>query len=108
MSWEIHPREARNLLDAGEALALDVREHDEWHRGHIRDALHIPLGELAARLHELPRGATLVAVCRSGSRSGMVVGPLRRHGFDIVNLGGGLLSWHASGLPLEPAPGTVA
>jgi rhodanese-related sulfurtransferase len=108
VTLEIHPREARPLLDAGEAVALDVREPHEWHRGHIRDALHIPLEELAARLHELPRGRRIVAVCRSGSRSGMVVGALRQHGYDVVNLAGGLLSWHASGLPLEPAPGTVA
>ena len=108
MSAEIHPREAEPLLEAGEALALDVREPHEWRCGHIRGALHIPLGELAARLHELPRGKRIVAVCRSGSRSGMVVGPLRTHGYDVVNLAGGLLTWHASGLPLEPAPGTVA
>ena len=108
MSWEIHPREAKPLLESGDALALDVREPYEWHRGHIRDALHIPLGELAARLHELPQGRRIVAVCRSGNRSGAVVAPLRQLGYDALNLSGGLLSWHASGLPLEPAAGGVA
>lgn len=108
MSFEIHPREARPLFDSGEAVALDVREADEWRHGHIRDAVHIPLGQLGARLHELPRGRRLVAVCRSGSRSALVVHALRERGFDAVNLDGGLLSWHASGLPLEPAPGLVA
>jgi rhodanese-related sulfurtransferase len=108
VSWEIHPREAKPLLETGGALALDVREPFEWHRGHIRDALHIPLGELAARLHELPKGQRIVAVCRSGARSGSIVGPLRDLGYDVVNLGGGLLTWHASGLPLEPATGGVA
>lgn len=53
MSCEIHPREAKPLLEAGHALALDVREPHEWHRGHIRDALH----------------------SRSGVRSGSVVAP---------------------------------
>ncbi len=108
MSIEIHPRDAHPLLEAGEAVALDVREPYEWHVGHIAGALHIPLGELGPRLHELPRERRIVAVCRSGSRSGSVVAPLRGAGFDVVNLAGGLLSWHASGLPLEPAPGTVA
>ena len=108
MSWEIHPREAKPLLEADDALALDVREAHEWHHGHIRDALHIPLDQLAARLHELPRGKRIVAVCRSGARSGSVVAPLRDLGYDVVNLGGGLLTWHASGLPLEPATGGVA
>jgi rhodanese-related sulfurtransferase len=108
VSWEIHPREAEPLLEAGDALALDVREPHEWHNGHIRGALHIPLGQLAARLHELPHGTRIVAVCRSGARSGSVVAPLRDRGYDVVNLGGGLLTWHASGLPLEPATGGVA
>lgn len=108
MSFEIHPREARPLLDAGEAVALDVREVDEWRHGHIGGALHIPLGQLGARLHELPHGKRLVAVCRSGSRSSLVVHALRERGYDVVNLAGGLLSWHASGMPLEPAPGMVA
>ncbi len=108
MSWEIHPREAKPLLEAGDALALDVRETHEWRHGHIRDALHIPLDQLAARLHELPRGKRIVAVCRSGARSGSVVAPLRDLGYDVVNLAGGLLTWHASELPLEPATGGVA
>ncbi|HZD88245.1 MAG TPA: rhodanese-like domain-containing protein [Gaiellaceae bacterium] len=104
---EIHPTEARSLLEAG-ALALDVRELDEWQHSHIRDALHIPLGELAQRLHELPTGRRIVAVCRSGTRSGLIVGALRQRGYDVVNLDGGLLAWHAHGLPLEPAAGGVA
>lgn len=107
MSLEIRPSDAHPLLEAGAAVALDVRERWEWQLGHIRDALHIPLGELAHRLHELPRGARIVAVCRSGNRSEAVVEPLRQRGYDVVNLVGGLTSWHAQGLPLEPAPGVV-
>jgi rhodanese-related sulfurtransferase len=108
MSVEIHPREARTLLEEGDAVALDVREAYEWRHGHIRAALHIPLGELGARLHELPKEKPIVAVCRSGNRSGAVIAPLRQLGYDVLNLSGGLLSWHASGLPLEPATGGVA
>ena len=107
MTLEIHPREAHPLLEAGEAVALDVREAHEWLHGHIPDALHIPLGQLGARLHELPSGRRIVAGCRSGARSGSIVHALRDRGFDVVNLDGGLETWHASGLPLEPAHGTV-
>jgi rhodanese-related sulfurtransferase len=103
VSDEIHPREAQSLLESGEAVALDVREASEWRAAHIRDALHIPLGQLGARLHELPAGKRIVAVCHSGARSGSVVQALRQRGHDVVNLGGGLVSWHAHGLPLESA-----
>ena len=107
MSVDVQAPEARTLLDGGDAVALDVREPWEWSRGHIAGALHIPLGELGARLHELPRDRRIVAVCRSGSRSGAVVGALRQRGYDVVNLAGGLLSWHAHRLPLAAA-GEVA
>lgn len=105
---EINPHDASVLLAAGDGVALDIREAWEWEKGHIRDALHIPLGQLAQRLHELPQGRRLIAVCRSGSRSGSVIAPLRQLGYDIVNLAGGLVSWHAHSLPLEPAAGEVA
>jgi rhodanese-related sulfurtransferase len=108
MNPELHPREVHSLLEGGEAIALDVREAHEWLHGHIRDALHIPLGQLGARLHELPSGTRIVAVCRSGARSSSVIEPLRRLGYEVLNLSGGLLAWHAHGLPLEPLTGGVA
>ena len=52
---------------------LDVREPVEWAHGHIEGALHIPLGELTARLDEVPTGQTLV-VCKVGARSAQAVG----------------------------------
>ncbi len=103
MTHEIDPREAHALLDGGEAVALDVREPDEWRAARIAGALHIPLGQLGARLHELPAGRPIVAVCRSGARSGSVIHALRDRGYDVVNLAGGLVAWHAQGLPLEAA-----
>lgn len=105
---QLGPQEARALLARDGALALDVRESFEWQHGRIREALHIPLGELGARLHELPRDRRIVAVCRSGSRSAAVTGALRQRGYDAVNLAGGMLAWAGSGLPLEPENGRVA
>ena len=105
---EIGVPEARKLLETGEAVALDVREPYEWQHGHIPGALHIPLGLLAQRLHELPHDTRIVAVCRSGNRSGLVTQALRQRGYDVLNLAGGMLSWHRHGLELEPATGGVA
>ncbi|HKI93144.1 MAG TPA: rhodanese-like domain-containing protein [Gaiellaceae bacterium] len=108
MSAEVSAPEAKTLLERGEAIALDVREAYEWAEGHIAGALHVPLGELGQRLHEVPRDRRIVAVCRSGNRSGAVTQALAQAGYDVLNLAGGLISWHRHGLPLEPAPGTVA
>ncbi|HET6937244.1 MAG TPA: rhodanese-like domain-containing protein [Nocardioides sp.] len=75
---------------------LDVREPVEWQYGHIDGALHIPLGELTARLDEVPEGQTLV-VCKVGSRSAYAAGWLAQQGRDAVNLDGGMLDWEAAG-----------
>ena len=79
---------------------LDVREDDEWAAGHIDGAQHIPLGELLARLSELPKERTIVAVCRSGGRSEAAVRGLRKLGFEAENLEGGVNAWDRAKLPL--------
>ncbi len=79
---------------------LDVREDKEWVAGRIDGAQHIPLGELADRLAELPKERTIVAVCRSGARSEAAVRGLRRLGYAAENLEGGTSAWVRSGLPI--------
>jgi rhodanese-related sulfurtransferase len=79
---------------------LDVREQDEWDAGHIDGAQHIPLGELGARLAELPKDRLVVAVCRSGSRSDRAAKGLRGNGLEAENLDGGVTAWSRAGLPL--------
>ncbi|HLT85200.1 MAG TPA: rhodanese-like domain-containing protein [Phototrophicaceae bacterium] len=87
-----------NPVPAGHAV-LDVREQDEWDAGHIAGATHIPLGELPARLDELPEEDLLV-VCRSGGRSMRATAWLNHSGFTARNLAGGMRSWHEAGLPM--------
>src|SRR5713101_1882025 len=84
---------------------LDVREDDEWTAGHIDGAQHIPLGELSARLAELPKERTIVAVCRSGGRSEAAVRGLRKLGFQAENLEGGVNAWDRAKLPLVDGSG---
>jgi rhodanese-related sulfurtransferase len=102
--------EGNRMVDAG-ALLLDVREPDEWAVGRDPRAVLVPLGQLAARVAELPADRPIVVICRSGRRSDLAAGYLRQRGLDAVNLAGGMQAWHASGLPCEaPAggPGRVA
>jgi len=90
--------------DAG-AFLLDVREPDEWTAGHAPGAVHIPLGELDARVAEVPRDRAIVAVCRSGARSGKATEYLRAAGYDAVNLAGGMKAWSAAALPMVSESG---
>ena len=82
---------------------VDVREPHEWQQGHADGAIHIPMGEIVERLHEVPEGAAVI--CRSGARSAQVVAYLRQQGMDEVNVAGGTLAWAAEGRPMT---GTVA
>ena len=99
--------QAAELLRTRDAVALDVREPSEWAAGRIQGALHIPIRELGARQRELPGGKKIIAVCRTGSRSGSAARALRAAGHDVENLEGGLVSWVRAGLPLHPRGGRV-
>lgn len=90
----------------GDFHLLDVREDDEWTAGHIDGAQHIPLAQLAARLSELPKEKTVVAVCRSGGRSEAAVRGLRRLGYEAENLEGGVNAWDRAKLPLVDNAGS--
>ncbi|GLY64080.1 sulfurtransferase [Amycolatopsis taiwanensis] len=82
---------------------LDVREQDEWAAGHAPGAIHIPLGELPARvgeLGELPDDKPVYVVCRSGGRSARAAAWLNSSGWEAVNVAGGMKSWHSEGRPV--------
>jgi rhodanese-related sulfurtransferase len=80
-----------------DAVVLDVREDDEWVHGHIEGATHIAMGEVPARLDDLPEGDPVYVVCRSGGRSARVAAWLNGNGFDAVNVGDGMGGWEAAG-----------
>ena len=96
---EVDAHEALRRQVAG-ALLVDVREPDEWAAGHANGARHIPLGELAAREHELPRDREILLICRSGRRSAQAVGVLIQAGHpSATNVAGGMQAWARAGLP---------
>jgi hydroxyacylglutathione hydrolase len=80
---------------------LDVRTDGEWASGHIEGAQHIPVGNVLARLAEVPRGKPLAVVCGSGYRGSIAGSLLQREGFENVsNLVGGMHAWNSAGLPV--------
>src|SRR5258708_40297188 len=100
--WEIDPHGLEE--HTGPVQILDVREPEEFTGplGHIRDAILIPLGELAKRAAELAHDRPIVAVCRAGGRSAQATIILQQNGFEnVANLTGGMLRWRAEGHPVE-------
>ncbi len=102
---EISPLQADEAVAAGASL-VDVREPDEFDAGHAPHAIIVPLGELEQRIADLPRGTTIVCVCRSGGRSAAAAQVLSAHGFDAINLAGGMFAWSADGLAVVAANGS--
>jgi rhodanese-related sulfurtransferase len=92
---EIDPQTLKQRLDAGERLTvLDVREPWEVAIVRIPGSLHIPMGEVPARLGELDRDAPLVVMCKVGGRSARVAQFLAARGFSqVANLSGGIEAW---------------
>lgn len=91
------------LINHQDALILDVREANEFAGGHIANARHIPLGQLATSLKPLEKhkDKTIVVNCQSGTRSAMACGVLRKNGFNqVYNLKGGIKAWQQAGLPV--------
>jgi len=80
------------------AAVLDVREPSEFELGHVPGAVHVPLGELEARLAELPRGRPIVTYCGAGERSTTAASLLERAGIGpVLNLDGGFGAWKQAG-----------
>ena len=93
-----------------DVILLDVREDDEWQRGHAPDARHIPMGDVPARMGEIDAEARLFVVCHAGGRSQRVAQYLARNGYEPINVSGGMLAWAEAGRPVvtdDGAPGTV-
>jgi rhodanese-related sulfurtransferase len=88
-------------------VLLDVREDDEWQRGHAAGAQHIAMSEVPARLDEIDPDATLYVVCHAGGRSQRVAQYLARNGFTPINVSGGMLAWAGAGRPVVTDDGGV-
>lgn len=82
-----------------QAQVLDVREDFEVAEGMIPGAIHIPMGDLQARLSELDAAVPVIAVCRSGNRSARVADALNAAGFTADTMDGGMTAWTRAGLP---------
>jgi NADPH-dependent 2,4-dienoyl-CoA reductase/sulfur reductase-like enzyme/rhodanese-related sulfurtransferase len=75
------------------ALILDVRDTGEHNLRSVAGAVNIPLNELRARLHELPRDREIWAFCSVGRRSYLATRILRLNGFNARNLSGGMRTY---------------
>ena len=99
---EISPEEAS--ARSGQAVFVDVREADEWEKGHLPGALFIPRGFLELRIEEkVPDKASEVIVyCAGGTRSALGARALQDLGYtNVASMSGGFGRWKESGLGVQ-------
>jgi hydroxyacylglutathione hydrolase len=92
-------------LEAGDAAVVDVRSRAEWEAGHVPGVTHIPAGEIADRMDELPRGRPIAVHCQGGTRSAIAASLLDARGVTgVLDMPGGFSEWESAGLPVEREP----
>ncbi|MFN8694220.1 MAG: rhodanese-like domain-containing protein [Holosporales bacterium] len=100
------PFEAKNLLDNGEAILIDVREPAEYKAEHIKGSHLMPLGVCCPeKLPTATKNKIIIIHCKAGKRGEKACAALRESGQTIYNLAGGLDAWMAAGLPIEKGRG---
>lgn len=103
-SKEIGTFEATRIMNSENPLVLDVRETQEYEGGHLPEAIHIPLSQLAGRAPDLAKYATrpVIVYCDRGVRSASAAATLGKLGFTrVLGLRGGIQAWRQAGLPTQ-------
>lgn len=102
---EISVAEAKEKIDSGAPLfILDVREPDEFGKGHIPKAMNIPRGLLEFKVaSKIPnKDAHILAYCKSGGRSCLACSTLQELGYtNVESVAGGWQAWLKAGYPVE-------
>jgi rhodanese-related sulfurtransferase len=92
------PAQVAERMKGGNVILLDVRTDNERSAGSIKGSLHIPLQQLARRTGELNKyqGKEIICYCQSGSRSLVAAAQLKKAGFTVADMTGGIGEWNFS------------
>ena len=96
-------QDVKKWLDAGKVFALiDVREDNEWAKGHLPGSVHICKGVIERDIENaIPAKATpMVLYCGGGFRSALAADNLQKMGYtNVVSMEGGWRGWTDAGFP---------
>jgi rhodanese-related sulfurtransferase len=100
---ETNVQEVKRRMDAGEKfLLVDVREDNEWAKGHILGAVHMGKGVIERDIEQRcpDTNAKLILYCGGGFRSALVADNLQKMGYTgVESMDGGWRGWIEAGLP---------
>src|SRR5215471_19837455 len=97
--------DVKKRMESGEKfLLVDVREDNEWAKGHLPGAVHMGRGVIERDIEKsVPEtGTKMILYCGGGFRSALVADNLRKMGYTSVeSMDGGWRGWNEAGLPTE-------
>jgi len=92
--------EIASAVDAKSCIVVDVREPNEFSRGHVPGAVNHPMSGFDPK--RLPSGKPVVLICQSGGRSATALSKARAAGReDIRHYAGGMMGWSRNGGEVE-------
>jgi rhodanese-related sulfurtransferase len=100
---EVEVAAAFERMRAGAKL-VDVREDNEWERGHARGAEHMGRGVIERDIETVvpDHDAELILYCGGGYRSALAADNLQRMGYtNVYSLAGGWKAWKDAGAPFD-------
>jgi len=100
---EVTSAEARQIIDTRNLLVLDVRTPAEYKRGHLENAVLIPVQILQQNLGRLAayKDQDILVYCATGNRSTVAAKILIDDGFNrVINLRHGIVDWHRHKHPI--------
>lgn len=99
----VSPQAAVMLVNRSKGVILDTRERVNFEKGHIVDAINIPLAKLKERITELEKNKDnpIIVVCQMGHQAADAVKMLEAEGYSqISRMSGGMGEWQAQSLPV--------
>lgn len=90
-------------IESGKVTILDVRPESEFNKGHIANAVSIPIDQLSKRLKELSKRTEIVTYCRGPFCvfADEAVAILIKAGYKATRLEEGYPDWRLQELPVE-------
>ena len=102
------PSDVTRLINKEDAVVIDIRNESDFEKGHIINAMNIPVAELPNKLAKLKahKQKDIIVNCANGSVAPKEARKLLNEGFEKVScLKGGLLAWQNASLPLTKGKG---
>ncbi len=103
MIQEISPKDAFVLMQKKAVTVVDVRDAQSYYYGHIPDAIHVPMSNLA-ELQNIPQDKPIIVYCFVGQTSQRAIHIMIEAGYSpekLLNLKGGIALWNTEELPVD-------